>query len=78
MDAIDKYFQYLYSSNKDEFKTWAAHHGLSKSRGANFYFDGENIVDATKSNCPIISCVKANGTDRWGDALCMLKSYFNI
>lgn len=66
MDAMDKYLQCLYSSDKDEFKTWVAYHGLSKSRGANFYFDGENIVDATKSNCPIISCVKADDTDRLG------------
>lgn len=78
MDAIEKWMQYLYSSDRDEFKSWSAYHGLSKKKGADFCFDDEKLIDNTKSDRPVIACVQADGTLRWGEVLSLLKSYFNI
>ena len=78
MNVTDKFLQYLYASDQIEFKNWAQHHGVTKKKGADFYFDNESLVDATKEEQPTIPHVRANGTYRWYEALDALKSYFKI
>ena len=78
MNATDKFLLYLYASDQIEFKNWAQHHGVTKKKGADFYFDSESLVDATKEEQPTIPHIRADGTCRWCEALDMLKRHFKI
>ena len=61
-----------------EFKRWAAHYGLTKKAGADYYFDFVTPVDATKMSQPDIKGFRADGTVTCGTALKILKKHFKI
>ena len=61
-----------------EFKRWAAHYGLTKKAGADYYFDFVTPVDATKMSQPDIKGFRADGTVTFGTALKILKKHFKI
>lgn len=65
-------------SHQLEFKRWAAHHGLTKKAGADYYFDCVTPVDATKMSQPDIKGFRADGTVTFGTALKILKKHFKI
>lgn len=65
-------------SNQLDFKKWARQHGLTKTAGADYYFDYITPVDATNQNMPSIKGFYADGKTTFGEALEILKKHFNI
>lgn len=69
----------LVYGNQMEFKRWARCQGLSKENGADYYFDYVTPVDTRDLiQQKVIPGFLADGNTTWGEALNMLKKYFNI